>query len=132
MNHRPDVFYVIGKPVWQGLGWLFTSLETVLLGFLVEREAVMKILALQEFYKSLIYFGFISINVTLNQINILKHYFTYILPLGYYHHFSELWITLYKSTDNMPLDKSLPISPNHSGHSFPNTFMMMSVYIIKS
>ena len=54
-------FYVIGKPAWQGLGWLFTSLETVLLGFLVEREAVMKILALQEFYKSLIYFGFISI-----------------------------------------------------------------------
>ena len=54
--------YVIGEPVRQSLGWLLTSLENVLLGFMVKRDMVMKILALQEFYKSLINFEFISIN----------------------------------------------------------------------
>ena len=42
--------YVIGKPVHQGLGWLFTSLATFKLGFLVDREMATKILTLQEFY----------------------------------------------------------------------------------
>ena len=81
--------HVIGYPVRRGLGWLFTSLETLLLGFLVEREMVMKILALKEIYKSLIYFGFISINETFNQLTRLKHYLTSIVPLGYNYHFSE-------------------------------------------
>ena len=45
--------------------------------FLVKREMIMKILALQEFYESLIYFGFISINATFKQLTRLDHYFTY-------------------------------------------------------
>ena len=32
--------------------------------------------------------------------------------------------TLNSSTENLPLDNTLPVSPNHAGHSFPNTFMM--------
>ena len=51
--------------------------------FLVEREMVMKILALQDFYELLIYFVFISINVTFNQLTRLKHYLPSIGPLGY-------------------------------------------------
>ena len=66
-----------------GLGWLFTSLATVLLGFMVNRDMVMKILALQEFYESLIYFGLIIINTTFNQLTRLKHYLKSIGPLGY-------------------------------------------------
>ena len=61
------ICYVIGYPVRRCLGWLSSSLETVLPGFLVEKEMVMNILALQELYKSLIYFGFICINATFNQ-----------------------------------------------------------------
>ena len=38
---------------------------------LVEREIVMKIISIKEFYKSLIYFVFIIINATFNQLNIL-------------------------------------------------------------
>ena len=39
--------YVIVDPVRWGLVWLFTSLETVLLGFLIEKEMVMEIITLQ-------------------------------------------------------------------------------------
>ena len=39
--------YVIVDLVWRGLGWLFNSLATVLLGFMVEREIAMKIIALK-------------------------------------------------------------------------------------
>ena len=87
-------------------------------------EMEINIVALQELYESLIYFGFISINETFNQLTRLKHYLTSIVPLGYYYHFSELWTNLYGSTENLPLDNTLPVSPNHLGHSFPNTFMM--------
>ena len=90
--------YVIGYPVRWGLVCLFNSLATLLLGFLVKREMVMNIIALQELYKSLIYFGFISINVTFNQLTRLKHYLTYIGALVYYYHFSDQWIALYEST----------------------------------
>ena len=84
----------------------------------------MKILALQEFYKSLIYFGFISINATFNQLSRIKHYFTYIGPIVYYYYFSEQWTNFYYSTENLPLDNTLLVSPNHAGRSFPNTLMM--------
>ena len=105
--------------------WLVIHfLGNFLLGFLVEKGMVMNILALQEFYKSLIYFGFICINATFNQLTRLKNYLTYIGPIEYYHHFSVRWTTFYDSTENMPLDNTLPVSPNHSGHSFPYTFMM--------
>ena len=70
---------------------------------------VVNILALQEFYESLIYFGFVSINTTSNQLIRLKHFLTYIGPLGCYYHFSEQWITFYESNDNLPMDKNLPV-----------------------
>ena len=84
----------------------------------------MKFLALQEFYESLIYFGFVSINATCNQLTRLKQYSTSIGAFGYYRHFSERWTTFYNSTENLPLDNNLPVSPNPSGHIFPNTLMM--------
>ena len=61
-------FCVVGVPVRRGIGWLLTSLETDLPGFLFERDMVRKVIEIQEFYKSLIYFGFISINATFNQL----------------------------------------------------------------
>ena len=84
----------------------------------------MKIFALQEFYEPLIYFGFISINATFNQLTRIKNYLIYIVPLGYYYNFSEKWTTLYDSTENLPLNNTSPVSPNHARHRFPNTFMM--------
>ena len=84
----------------------------------------MNIIALQEFHKSLIYFGFIIINATLKKITRIKNYLTSILPFVYYYHFSERWTTFYDSTDNLPLDNALPVSPNHAGHRFPSTFIM--------
>ena len=84
----------------------------------------MKIIALQKFYEPLIYFGLISINSNFNKLTIFKHYLTSIGPLGYYYHFSEQWTTFYDPTDNLPLDSTLMVSPNHAGHSFHNTFIM--------
>ena len=115
--------YVTGDPVQRSLGWLFTSLATILLVFLFKREMVTNIISLQDFYKSLIYFGLLSINNTFNQLTGIKHYLKYIATLGYYYHFSERWTNLYDSTDNLPLDNTLPTSPNHAGHSFYNMFM---------
>ena len=85
---------------------------------------VMKILSLKELYESLIHFGLISINANLNQITRLKQYLKSICPLGNYYHFSERWKNLYGTTENLPLDNSLPVSPNHAGHNSPKTFMM--------
>ena len=68
MTHRTDVY-----PVQRGLGWLCTSLATLLLGFMVKREMVMDVTTLQEFYKSLMYFLFIGINATFNQLTDLKN-----------------------------------------------------------
>ena len=67
MTHRTDVYLA-----QRGLGWLFTSLATLLLGFMVKREMVMNVTTLQEFYKSLMYFVFIGINATFNQLTRLK------------------------------------------------------------
>ena len=116
--------YVIGDPVQRSLGWLFTSLATILLVFLFKREMVTNIISLQDFYKSLIYFGLLSINNTFNQLTGIKHYLKYIATLGYYYHFSERWTNLYDTTENLPLDNTLMVSPNHAGHSFHNTFIM--------
>ena len=84
----------------------------------------MKIIALQKFYESLIYFGFTGTNSTFNQLTRLKHYLEYIGPLGYSYNFSERYTTFYDSTENLPLDNTLPVSPNHAGNSFPNTLMI--------
>ena len=85
----------------------------------------MKILALQEFYGSFTYFGFISIDDTFNQLTRIINYLKSICSLGYYYHFSERWKTFYDSTENLPPDNPLSISPNYAGHSFLNTFMMV-------
>ena len=117
-------FNVIGDPIQRGLGCLLNSLATFLLGFLVKRDMVMKILTLQDFYESLIYLGFISINENYNQRTRLKNYLKYIHPLGYYYLFSERWKIFYDTLENMPLDNTLPVLPNHAGHSSSKTFMM--------
>ena len=62
--------------------------------------------------------------MTFKQITRLKHYLKYIRPLEYYYHFSEIWTTFYDSTDNLLLDNTLTVSPNHAGHIFHNTFIM--------
>ena len=53
---------------------------------------------------------------------------TYIVPLEYHYRFSEKWKTFYDKTENLPLDKTLLVSPNPAGHILPNTFMM-NVYV---
>ena len=116
--------YVIRGPVRHGLGLLSTSLEKFLLGFMIKGEMVMKILALQEFYESLLYFGFIIFNATFNQLTRLKQYLAYIDPLGYYYCFSEKCTNFYDTTDNLLLDNILPVSPYHAGQIFPDMFMM--------
>ena len=63
-------------------------------------------------------------NETFTQINRLKYYLKYIGPFGYYYHFGEKLTTFYDSTETLPLDNPLPVSPNHVGHNSPNTFIM--------
>ena len=105
--------------------WLVIHfLGNFLLSFLVEREMVMNIIALQKLYESLIYFGFISNKATFDQLTRLKYYLTFIVPLGYYQHFSEWWTTFYDSTENLTLDNTFLVSHNHTGHNFSNTFMI--------